>query len=116
MAASSSTVPAGTGYTIQLTDILNSSNIYTTSETFEIKQQGSLYPTDTISLGQQPTSTATLGGAGASSVVTTGTGASAAPSASASSTQSGAAVGGNKMAFGLGVAGAVVAVAMGVMA
>lgn len=36
-----------TGYTIQLTDTLNSSNIYATSETFEIKAQGSPYPPQT---------------------------------------------------------------------
>jgi len=35
---------AGTGYVIQLTDILNDTNIYTQSQPFELKALGSPYP------------------------------------------------------------------------
>lgn len=41
--------PAGTGYTIIFTDILNPNNIYTTSEEFEIKALGSPYPSQVSS-------------------------------------------------------------------
>lgn len=36
--------PAGTGYTIQLADILNGTHVYATSDEFEIKPLGSTYP------------------------------------------------------------------------
>ncbi|EIW70342.1 hypothetical protein M231_06720 [Tremella mesenterica] len=42
-------VTPGTGYTIQLTDILNSSNIWAESDKFEIKAVGSTYPPQTTS-------------------------------------------------------------------
>jgi len=40
-------VPAATGYTIQLTNIFNDTDIYATSEPFEIKPAGSSYPAST---------------------------------------------------------------------
>ncbi|KAH7912635.1 hypothetical protein BJ138DRAFT_1100132 [Hygrophoropsis aurantiaca] len=39
-----STQPAGTGYTIQLASTLNQTDIYATSEPFEIKALGASYP------------------------------------------------------------------------
>jgi len=49
---------AGTGYTIQFTDILNSSNIYAQSEPFEIKALGATYPASSAT----PTDTGTATG------------------------------------------------------
>lgn len=53
MPAAQLTVPAASNYTISLTNILNTTDIYATSEPFEIKPLGSSYPdsTSTPSLG-----------------------------------------------------------------
>jgi hypothetical protein len=40
--------PPGTGYTVQLADIFNSTHIYAESQPFEIKPLGSAYPTTTV--------------------------------------------------------------------
>ncbi|KAF9788568.1 hypothetical protein BJ322DRAFT_1049699 [Thelephora terrestris] len=58
------TVPAATGYTIMLTDILNTTNIYATSQPFEIKPLGSSYP--------NPSSTPSPGGSSGSPSSTSG--------------------------------------------
>ncbi|KAG6907566.1 hypothetical protein DXG01_008403 [Tephrocybe rancida] len=42
-----SPLPPGKGYTIQFANPLNQSDVYTTSQKFEIKPFGSLYPTTT---------------------------------------------------------------------
>ncbi|KAG6330142.1 hypothetical protein ID866_8946 [Astraeus odoratus] len=44
-----SSQPAATGYTILLANTLNSSDVYATSDSFEIKAQGSSYPATTSS-------------------------------------------------------------------
>ncbi|KAG0702184.1 hypothetical protein DFH29DRAFT_805287 [Suillus ampliporus] len=49
--------PAATGYTIMLASTLNITDIYATSEPFEIKALGSSYPTTTSSAGSSATST-----------------------------------------------------------
>ncbi|KAG1732982.1 hypothetical protein EDB19DRAFT_1639994, partial [Suillus lakei] len=49
--------PATTGYTIQFANTLNSTDIYTQSEPFEIKALGAPYPTATGSAGSISTST-----------------------------------------------------------
>jgi len=64
---------AGTGYTIQLTDIFNNTHIYATSQPFEIKPLGSAYPDASAT----PTGTGTTSGTGtntASSPSSTATG------------------------------------------
>ncbi|KAI6041957.1 hypothetical protein EDC04DRAFT_2664000 [Pisolithus marmoratus] len=65
-----STQPAATGYTVLLANPLNSTDVYATSETFEIKALGSSYPTTTsasspsgTSGSSSPSSTGTTGGA-----------------------------------------------------
>lgn len=56
------TAPAGTGYTVLFANTLNQTDIYLTSDVFEIKALGSAYPTSTPSLsssgGPSPTGTA----------------------------------------------------------
>ncbi|KAJ9110280.1 hypothetical protein QFC19_001683 [Naganishia cerealis] len=80
---------AGDNYVIELTDILNSSNIYATSQPFSIKQQGSLYPTATTATSPlQSTGTAAVA---ASSGGAASSGASGSRSASASASASSAA-------------------------
>ncbi|TCD68390.1 hypothetical protein EIP91_010899 [Steccherinum ochraceum] len=52
-----SSQPAGTGYTILLADPLNSTNVFATSQPFEIKPLGSAYPTGVTP--SQPPATST---------------------------------------------------------
>jgi len=69
--------PAALGYTIILADTLNNTNVYATSQEFEIKALGSAYPTTSTSGGASPTngtgtssgSTATSTKSGAEKVV-----------------------------------------------
>ncbi|KAJ9117553.1 hypothetical protein QFC22_004403 [Naganishia vaughanmartiniae] len=75
---------AGDNYVIELTDILNSSNVYATSQPFSIKQQGTLYPTAT-------TATSPLQSTGTAAVAASSGGASSSKSASASASASSAA-------------------------
>ncbi|EDR06683.1 uncharacterized protein LACBIDRAFT_294613 [Laccaria bicolor S238N-H82] len=75
---------AGTGYTILLADPLNNTNVYATSEPFEIKALGSAYPS-------QVSSSASSGGSGTAS----GSGASA--SSTSTSSKSGAVGGGMRL-------------------
>ncbi|KAK6910038.1 hypothetical protein L486_00307 [Kwoniella mangroviensis CBS 10435] len=86
--------PSG-GYTILLTNPLNSSDVYAKSETFEIKAVGSTYPPQGSSAG----SSASASGSGTAS----GSAASSAASASASSTGSNSA--GTKLDVGKGLMG-----------
>jgi hypothetical protein len=58
--------PAGPGYTLLFANPLNNTQVYTTSETFEIKSLGSLYPTQVSSSG----SIASATGSGASASAT----------------------------------------------
>ncbi|KAI5994907.1 hypothetical protein F5J12DRAFT_856539 [Pisolithus orientalis] len=65
-----STQPAATGYTVQFANPLNSTDVYATSETFEIKALGSSYPATSsasspsgTSGSSSPSSTSTTGGA-----------------------------------------------------
>jgi len=44
-------LPAATGYTIQLTNIFNNTDIYATSEPFELKSVGSAYPDSSATPG-----------------------------------------------------------------
>ncbi|KAK7678697.1 hypothetical protein QCA50_018279 [Cerrena zonata] len=59
-----SSQPAASGYTILLANPLNSSQVYATSEPFEIKALGAAYPTTTVAPGS---STATSSGSSPSS-------------------------------------------------
>jgi len=63
-------LPAATGYTLQLSNTFNDTDVYTTSQPFEIKALGSAYP--------NPSSTPTAGGS--SSVSGSGSGSASAPS------------------------------------
>jgi len=60
--------PAGTGYTVQFASTVNSTDVYASSEPFEIKALGSSYPTTTSSVGGSATGTS----ASASSTTTGG--------------------------------------------
>ncbi|KAG7558326.1 hypothetical protein FFLO_02796 [Filobasidium floriforme] len=71
-------LPAGTGYTIQLTDTLNSTNIYAESEAFELKPAGSAYPTVTPAGAADPATATQSGSMG--TATSTGTQSSAAAS------------------------------------
>ncbi|KAF8345475.1 hypothetical protein F5887DRAFT_966924 [Amanita rubescens] len=79
-----------TGYQLQFSDIINSSLIYATSDSFEIKAKGSTYPTSSV--------------AGASTASGTGSGSSA---TSTSSSKSGASSVKTSMGIGLAAVGAV---------
>jgi len=92
---------AGTGYTIQLTDIFNDTDVYATSQPFEIKAFGSSYPDSTAT----PTASGTSSGSSGPS----GTQSSAKPSGTAK----GSTGGGIKSSLS-GLA-AFVAVALGVV-
>ncbi|KAF8157124.1 hypothetical protein B0H34DRAFT_712285 [Crassisporium funariophilum] len=61
--------PVGTGWTILLADIFNSSHVYATSQEFEIKPLGSLYPSQVTPTGSP------VGTAGGSKPTTNSTGA-----------------------------------------
>ncbi|KAL4068463.1 hypothetical protein V8B97DRAFT_1918584 [Scleroderma yunnanense] len=50
--------PASTGYTVQFANTLNSSDVYATSQPFEIKALGSSYPATTSSSSATGTSSA----------------------------------------------------------
>ncbi|WVN88374.1 uncharacterized protein L203_103580 [Cryptococcus depauperatus CBS 7841] len=87
----------GTGYTLLLTNPLNSSNIYATSEPFEIKAAGSAYPPQgTVSVN----ASATAQGTGSEA----GSGLSSAPSETTSGHKSGT----MRIAASMGAVGAVV--------
>jgi len=77
MPAAQLTVPAATNYTISLTDILNTTHIYATSQPFEIKPLGSSYP--------DPSSTPSLGGSSGTPSSTSG---SSKPSSTSTSSSS----------------------------
>ncbi|TYJ54127.1 hypothetical protein B9479_005225 [Cryptococcus floricola] len=74
-----------TGYTILVTNPLNSSDVYATSDTFEIKKEGSSYPPQGVAVNASATAegTGTQAGSGLASV------ASATSSSSSSSSQMG---------------------------
>ncbi|KIK70047.1 hypothetical protein GYMLUDRAFT_236488 [Collybiopsis luxurians FD-317 M1] len=55
----------GTGYTVQLADPLNNTNVYAQSAAFEIKAVGSAYPTSTVS-PESATFTPSSSGSGSS--------------------------------------------------
>jgi len=63
----------GTGYTLSLTDILNSTHIYATSDPFEIKPKGSTYP---------PQVTPGAGASGSNAASGSGTATGSAPTSS----------------------------------
>nr|ODN97563.1 hypothetical protein L204_02981 [Cryptococcus depauperatus CBS 7855] len=89
--------PPGTGYTLLLTNPLNSSDIYATSEPFEIKAAGSAYPPQgAVSVN----ASATAQGTGSEA----GSGLSSAPSATTSGHKSGT----MRIAASMGAVGAVV--------
>ncbi|KAJ9098227.1 hypothetical protein QFC21_004556 [Naganishia friedmannii] len=85
---------AGDNYVIELTDILNSSNVYATSQPFSIKQQGTLYPTVTTATSPlQSTGTAAVAassGGASSGKASSSQSASASASASSAAAKSGA--------------------------
>ncbi|KIK02726.1 hypothetical protein K443DRAFT_656635 [Laccaria amethystina LaAM-08-1] len=62
--------PAGTGYTILLADPLNNTNVYATSDPFEIKALGSAYPSQVSSSASSGSGTASGSGSAASSTST----------------------------------------------
>ncbi|KZT55039.1 hypothetical protein CALCODRAFT_499107 [Calocera cornea HHB12733] len=59
-------LPAGTGYTILFVNPLNTSDVWATSETFEVKPTGSAYAVTSASSSTGSTGTSTAGAAGAS--------------------------------------------------
>ncbi|KAH8101887.1 hypothetical protein BXZ70DRAFT_1063900 [Cristinia sonorae] len=69
--------PPGTGYTVILADTINNTNVYATSQPFEIKPLGAAYPTTTTAAAADATNT------------TSG----AAPSETGKNTQSGGSLG-----------------------
>ncbi|KAK1924280.1 hypothetical protein DB88DRAFT_275701 [Papiliotrema laurentii] len=93
-----------TGYTIELTDTLNSSNIYATSEVFEIKAVNSPYP-------PQSSAPNTSGVVSVSRAAASGSSPSSSASAAASS--KGAATPANAANFGL--AGAAILGGLGLL-
>ena len=86
--STTSTLPAADGYTILLTNTLNSSDVYATSQPFKIAQQGSTYPTASPLSGPVSTSSGGASATGAASV--SGSSVSTSASASASSVKSAA--------------------------
>ncbi|KAJ3829150.1 hypothetical protein F5880DRAFT_1502558 [Lentinula raphanica] len=58
-------LPVGTGYTVQLANPLNGTDVYAQSSAFEIKAAGSAYPTTTVS-PETATSTPASSGSSAS--------------------------------------------------
>ncbi|OCF36802.1 hypothetical protein I316_01398 [Kwoniella heveanensis BCC8398] len=99
-------ITPATGYTILLTNPLNSSDVYATSQTFEIKAVGSEYPPQTS------VPTAAASDSSSSGAAQSGSGTATSSSAEASST------GGNSAAFRRSSisAGGVVVVAAGLVA
>jgi len=53
-------LPVATGYTVSLTNVLNTTDVYSVSQAFEIKPIGSSYPASTATPG--PSSSGTLSG------------------------------------------------------
>ncbi|KAF8198489.1 hypothetical protein BJ912DRAFT_951559 [Pholiota molesta] len=90
--------PAGNGWLVLLANPLNSSDVYATSQPFEIKPLGSLYPSQVTPSG--------------ASVAASGTGATAAPSTTAKSS----ALSLHTAGLGAGFVASVVAAAIGVWA
>ncbi|KAG7452928.1 uncharacterized protein BT62DRAFT_915290 [Guyanagaster necrorhizus] len=82
-------MPAATGYTLQLANPLNSSQVYAASDLFEIKALGSAYPSSSAAV---ESATGSLASASAS-----------AASASASASASGNAGSALKTSFGFGL-------------
>ncbi|RSH87316.1 hypothetical protein EHS25_003225 [Saitozyma podzolica] len=85
-------VPAAQNYVIQLTDPLNSSSVYASSQPFEIKAAGSAYPTGSVPINNT-NGTATVTGSASASAT------SSASAASASSSKSAAAGRGSGMSL-----------------
>jgi len=54
--------PVGTGWTVLLANPLNNTEVYATSEPFEIKALGSAYPSQVSSLGGDSSATSTASG------------------------------------------------------
>ncbi len=81
-----SNLPAGDGYTILLTNTLNSTDVYATSEPFRIAPQGSLYPTDSSSSASgtaSGTASRTASGSASGSASASASGSSRAPASAA---------------------------------
>ncbi|ORY33974.1 hypothetical protein BCR39DRAFT_586176 [Naematelia encephala] len=78
-------ITPSTGYTIQLTDILNSTNVYATSEAFEIKPEGSSYPPQTTNSSSASSNSSSTASSGTSTPSSSG-------SASSQSNQTGSAI------------------------
>ncbi|KZT63835.1 hypothetical protein DAEQUDRAFT_85945 [Daedalea quercina L-15889] len=95
------TFPAADGYTILFANILNSSDVYATSEEFELKPQNAAYPA----------SSATPTGTGSATASASGTASASASSTSGSSQKSGAAAMAAPMG-GLAMIGVVLGLAM----
>ncbi|KZP03641.1 hypothetical protein FIBSPDRAFT_879272 [Athelia psychrophila] len=96
--------PVGTGYTVQLANIFNETDIYAESQPFEIKALGAIYPAASAT----PTASGTQTGTAASASV------SATSPASGSSKNSGSSTAG-KLSM-MGAALATVGMAVGLMA
>ncbi|KAJ4468701.1 hypothetical protein J3R30DRAFT_3553405 [Lentinula aciculospora] len=62
-------LPVGTGYTVQLANPLNNTDVYAQSSSFEIKDAGSAYPTSTVS-PETATFTPSSSGSSSSSTAT----------------------------------------------
>ncbi|EJF63833.1 hypothetical protein DICSQDRAFT_55076 [Dichomitus squalens LYAD-421 SS1] len=74
-------MPPATGYTIQLADPFNETNVYATSQPFEIKPLGSVYPASSAT----PTATGSATGSASGSATETKAGAAAASSSASGS-------------------------------
>jgi len=57
LASQMGALPVGTGYVVEFANPLNSTDVYTTSDAFEIKAMGSAYPSTTASESGSATST-----------------------------------------------------------
>jgi len=67
--------PVGTGWTVLLANPLNNTEVYATSEPFEIKALGSAYPSQSTPSGSGADSSASSTGSGSASTPTKGSGA-----------------------------------------
>jgi len=63
-------LPVGTGYTVQMANPLNITDVYAQSDSFEIKSTGSAYPTSTV-LPESATFTPSSSGSSSSATATT---------------------------------------------
>ncbi|KAJ7487927.1 hypothetical protein FB451DRAFT_729610 [Mycena latifolia] len=70
-------VPVGKGYTIVLTDINNSTNVYAVSDPFEIKAVGSTYPATSATPVDQMSATVVKSSSASGSATNSGSGAAA---------------------------------------